>query len=167
MKTTVPQRIIIFGNSGAGKTVMARQLEQQLDLPRLVLDDVAWDADEWGRRRSLPSSIQDLKRFIQEHEGWIIEGCYGDLIEAAVPFCSELRFLNPGISVCEANCRKRHAEWEQHRHAEDQRSPLEDLLPWVRDYERRDDEFSLARHRAIFDSFDGAKIEYVELPPVV
>ena len=167
MKTTVPHRIIIFGNSGAGKTVMARQLERQFNLPRLVLDDIAWDADEWRCRRSLASSIQDLKQFIQDYEGWIIEGCYGDLIEATVPFCTELRFLNPGIDVCVANCRKRHAQWEQHRHPEDQRSPLEDLLPWVRDYERRDDESSLARHRAIFDSFNGAKTEYIELMPVV
>lgn len=30
MTTTSPHRIIIYGNSGAGKTVMARELEQQL-----------------------------------------------------------------------------------------------------------------------------------------
>lgn len=90
-----------------------------------------------------------------------MEGCYSDLIEAAIPHCTELHFLNPGIERCVANCRKRFDDWEKHRRAEDERSPLEELLPWVRDYENRRDEFSLARHRAIFDSFAGTKTEHV------
>jgi hypothetical protein len=36
----------------------------------------------------------------------------------------------------------------------------------VRDYEQRDDEFSLARHRKIFAGFDGPKTEYKSLPVV-
>ena len=34
------------------------------------------------------------------HVEWVIEGCYGDLIEAAAARCTELRFLNPGADVC-------------------------------------------------------------------
>jgi adenylate kinase family enzyme len=159
------RRIIIYGNSGAGKTTLVRQLQQQHDLPRLVLDSIAWEP-EWGKRRPLQTSIADLRRFIDTHQGWIIEGCYGDLIEAALPYCTDLRFVNPAVEVCVANCRKRYSDWQKHRRPEDQRSPLEELLPWVRDYERRNDELSLACHRQIFDGFDGPKTEYQELPPM-
>ena len=127
---TPPLRIVIYGNSGAGKTTMARQLQRQHDLPRLVLDSIAWEAD-WGYRRPLDSSIEELRQFISAHDCWIIEGCYGNLIEAALPWCSELRFLNPGIDVCVANCRRRHADWEQDQRPDDERSPLEELLPWL------------------------------------
>ena len=159
------RRIIIFGNSGSGKTTLARRLQQQHSLPILDLDSIAWQP-EWGKRRSFEASLPDLRQFIAAHKTWIIEGCYGDLIDAALTYCTDLRFLNPGIDVCVANCERRHNDWRKHRRPEDERSPLEELLPWIRDYEQRRDEFSLARHRAIFDQFDGRKTEYNELPPM-
>jgi adenylate kinase family enzyme len=157
-------RIIIYGNSGSGKTTLARQLQRQRSLTTLDLDNVAWEPD-WGERRPLEASIADLRRFIAQQEYWIIEGCYGNLIDVALKDCTDLRFLNPGIEACVANCRSRYSDWKKHQRPEDERSPLEDLIPWVRNYEQRNDEFSLARHRAIFDRFDGQKTEYNELPP--
>jgi adenylate kinase family enzyme len=155
-------RIIIYGNSGAGKTWLARQLQQQHDLARLVLDSIAWEA-EWGKRKSLQASVAELLAFINQNERWIIEGCYGDLIEAALPYCTDLRFINPGVDVCVANCQKRQAEFEQHGRPEDNRGAIDELLHWVREYEVRDDEFSLTRHREIFDDFNGTKTEYTDL----
>ena len=35
------------------------------------------------------------------------------------------------------------------------------LVAWVREYETRDDEYGLARHRAIFDAYAGRKREHV------
>ncbi len=113
-------RIIIYGNSVAGKTTLARQLQQQYELPRLDLDSIAWGPD-WGKRRPLQESITELLRFIGTNEEWIIEGCYGDLIDAALPYCTDLRLVNPGIDVCVANCRKRHSDWQKHRRPEDER----------------------------------------------
>lgn len=37
---------------------------------------------------------------------------------------------------------------------------LRQVIQWARDYESRDDEYGLTRHRRIFDSFSGAKREY-------
>jgi hypothetical protein len=34
------------------------------------------------------------------------------------------------------------------------------LLGWVREYETRDDEFSLREHRRLFDTHEGKKVEY-------
>jgi len=36
------------------------------------------------------------------------------------------------------------------------------LVRWVREYETRDDEFSLRRHRQLFAQFDGEKVEYTD-----
>jgi hypothetical protein len=38
------------------------------------------------------------------------------------------------------------------------------LVAWVAEYATRDDEFGLARHRAIFDGFAGPKREYGDGP---
>jgi len=38
------------------------------------------------------------------------------------------------------------------------------LLDWVREYETRADEYSLARHRELFEGFRGPKVELSSLP---
>lgn len=40
---------------------------------------------------------------------------------------------------------------------------LRELIEWVREYETREDEYGLARHRRIFDDFKGPKREYTTI----
>ena len=104
-----------------------------------------------------------LSDFIQINKEWIIEGCYGDLIAAALPYCTELRFLNPGIKVCVAHCHRRPWESEKFSSPKNQAAMLPILVPWVREYETREDEYGLKRHRQIFERFDGPKREYTSV----
>jgi adenylate kinase family enzyme len=154
-------RIILLGNAGAGKSTMARRIIGDTSIPRLSLDQVAWD--EGPKRKPLEISLRMLNDFIWSNEEWIIEGCYSDLIEAALPYCTELRFLNPGIEVCVAHCHRRPWEPEKFSSAEDQAAMLALLVQWVREYETREDEFGLKRHRQVFDQFQGRKREYTSV----
>ena len=151
-------RILIYGNAGSGKTTMATSVARALGIPHLDLDDITWSAV--AVRKPLAASVAELELFVAARPDWVIEGCYGDLIAAALPHCTDLRFLNPGVAACVRNCRAR--PWEPHKYAsrEEQDRMLAPLLAWVAEYETRDDEFSLARHRAIFEGFGGAKREY-------
>lgn len=154
-------RIILLGNAGAGKSTMARQLIGDRNIPRLSLDEIAWcDGTE---RRSLDASLRDLRRFIDANPEWVIEGCYSDLVEAALPFCTELRFLNPGVDVCVEHCRRRPWEPEKFPSPEEQQAMLDQLIDWVREYATRDDEYGLRRHRRLFDAFAGPKREYTNV----
>lgn len=147
-----------MGNSGAGKSTMAKRLSADGKLPILCLDEIAWS--QGTTRRPLPESKALLDVFIRQHGEWIIEGCYADLIEHVLPHCDELRFLNPGIEVCIAHGLARPWEPEKFESPEAQHAALEKLLEWVRIYEIRDDEFGLMRHRKVFESFQGQKREY-------
>jgi hypothetical protein len=171
-------RIVVFGNSGSGKTTLARVLTSQYGLAHLDLDSLAWDnsgvqvqtmtLDDWvafvPRRRSLTESASAIRDFIHEHSEWVIEGCYGDLLEQVLPYASEVRFLNPGVEACIANCRARPWEPEKYPSKEAQDQKLDFLLDWVREYESRADEYSLARHRELFEGFRGPKVELSSLP---
>lgn len=153
-------RVILLGNAGAGKSTMARRLisASGIEVARLSLDEIAWNAGV--ERKPLEESRGLLLQFVQPHEHWVIEGCYADLVESALPFCTELRFLNPGVEACVRHCLSRPWEPEKFASPEEQRKMLDDLLDWVRTYESRTDEYGLARHRALFESHSGAKREY-------
>jgi adenylate kinase family enzyme len=155
-------RVLIVGNAGSGKTTMARALvagAHVVPAPcHLSLDDITWAAV--GERLPRAESLARLHGFIDTHLHCVIEGTYGDLIEAALPACNELRFLNPGVAVCLARVAARAWEPDKWSSARAQQAFQPVLLDWIRQYETRLDEFGQARHRALFDTFAGPKREY-------
>ena len=154
-------KIIVLGNAGAGKTTMARHIVRTAGhskIPCLSLDRIAWNPGP--ERKPLAESTQELLQFIQASDRWIIEGCYGDLVRVALPYCTQLRFLNPGVDVCVAHCYSR--PWESEKFASDaeQQAMLSTLINWVQEYETRSDEYGLSCHKSIYDNFRGNKQEY-------
>ena len=152
-------RILVFGNSGSGKTTRARALAEEHDLRHLDLDSIVWEPDRIAVQRPLPDVLASLREFLEAHDRWVIEGCYGELIEAASPECTRLVFLNPGVEACQANNRRR--PWEPGKYAspEEQDRYLDDLQEWVADYYHRGGSWSYSAHRHIFDAYVGDKIE--------
>ncbi len=150
-------KIVIFGNSGSGKSTLAQRYVSHLGFSHLDLDTIAWEAG--GDRKKLAASLVDLRAFMDAHAVWVIEGCYGSLIEAVSREATELLFLNPGTNECLENCRSR--PWEPHKYASmvEQEKNLEMLLRWVSAYQDRADDCSLRAHRALFEQFSGPKQE--------
>ncbi len=154
-------RVILLGNAGSGKSTMARALAKGSAIAHLSLDEIAWNPGPV--RKPLDESVAALSHFIETNAEWIIEGCYGDLVEPALPHCTELRFLNPGVETCVEHCRSRPWEPDKFANAEAQDAMLDGLIAWVRTYADRDDEYGLACHRRIFDGFAGRKREYASV----
>lgn len=152
-------RILIFGNSGSGKSTLARRLCEAHGLPHLDLDAIVWEPGEVAVQRTPEAIAASLAQFIAANPSWVIEGCYGELVEAASGHCTELVFLNPGLETCLAHNRAR--PWEPHKYAskEAQDAMLENLQAWVAGYYERDDPWSYRAHRRLFDAFPGAKRE--------
>lgn len=152
-------RHLLVGNSGSGKSTLAARLARVGDLPHLDLDTLAWEPGVPPRRRPVGDSGREMASFMDAHDGWVIEGCYADLLAVALARCTHLVFLNPGVDACVANARAR--PWEPHKYPSQQAQDanLELLIGWIRDYATRDDVFSLTAHRALFDGFPGDKRE--------
>ncbi len=157
-------RVLVYGNAGSGKSTYAAALARQHAMPHLDLDTVFWEREKIAVRRAPADVRADLEAFVDRHSRWVIEGCYGELVEFVMADCTELVFLNPGEAACLANCRAR--PWEPHKYASpvEQDRMLPALLDWVRDYYHRDSEASLREHRRLFAAFDGPKRELAELP---
>ena len=153
-------RILVFGNSGSGKSTLATRLAAQIALAHLDLDAIVWEPGKIAVQRPAQAIAASLSDFISSHERWVIEGCYGELVEAAASHCTELVFLNPGLDACLENNRRR--PWEPHKYASKaaQDAMLDNLQAWVAGYYERQDPWSYSFHRRIFDAFQGAKTEH-------
>lgn len=156
-------RIVIFGNSGSGKSTYAKNLAASQALAHLDLDNLAWEAstqpNDPPSRRSLEASTADIQQFISANQSWVVEGCYADLLAAALAHADHVIFLNPGIQQCIDNAKAR--PWESHKYpsksAQDKNLPM--LIDWITQYDQRSDEFSLHAHQQLFANFGGQKTE--------
>ncbi|HMF45539.1 MAG TPA: hypothetical protein VKE29_02595 [Candidatus Udaeobacter sp.] len=156
-------KVLVFGNSGSGKSTYAQSLATRESLAHLDLDSIVWEPRKIAVQRSSESMAASLKSFIDSHPAWVIEGCYGELVRAASTHCTLLVFLNPGIDACLAHNLKR--PWEPHKYAslELQNRMLGQRQKWVAEYYQRQDAWSYRFHREIFDAFTGPKVEHREL----
>lgn len=159
-------KILVYGNSGSGKSTYAQALAAQHGLAHLDLDTIVWEPGQIAVPRDPAAIAASLEEFIAAEPRWVIEGCYGELVESASQHCTQLVFLNPGLEACQANnCRR---PWEPHKYAsmEQQDAMLANLQAWVAGYYTRDDAWSYSAHRRIFAAHDGDKREHRVVPKV-
>mgnify|MGYP003384325908 FL=1 len=148
--------VIVFGNSGSGKSTYAKVLVDQ-GFAHLDLDTLAWDMTPDPVRRPLSKSLAEINTFIKTHNKWVIEGCYADLIENIMTDDSELVFMNLSVEQCIENAKNR--PWESHKYEskEQQDQNLKMLIDYIIDYPNRDNWFSLSEHTRIYTIFKGPK----------
>jgi adenylate kinase family enzyme len=81
MAPDAPQRIQILGNSGGGKSTLARQLGDALDLPVIHLDRVFWKPN-WveSPRDEFDAKVLELA----QGDRWVIDGNYSRTLPARI-----------------------------------------------------------------------------------
>ncbi len=155
-------KILVFGNSGSGKSTFSKFMARKLGLAHLDLDVLAWLPTSPPQRMSIEESKGKINDFIAEHESWVVEGCYTDLLAILKHEASEIVFMDLTIEQCIANAKNR--PWEPHKYAskESQDANLNMLINWIRDYKVRSDSFSYESHRRFYELFQGKKVTYTE-----
>lgn len=151
------RKILIFGNSGSGKSTLAKELCAKYALGHLDLDTLAWLPSSPPTRKPLIDSQKDIAIFIASNEGWVIEGCYSDLLELAIQQSNEMIYMNLPVEACIRNAMNR--PWEPHKYEskEAQDANLDMLIDWIAQYPERKDTFSMAAHNKLYEQYDGKK----------
>ena len=154
-------KVVIFGNSGSGKSILATELALKNQLAHLDLDTIAWKASETPERQTILESSKSINDFLIAQNNWVIEGCYADLLAIVTPKADQVIFLNLPVSACVANAKNR--PWEPHKYKskEAQDENLDMLIDWVSQYTSRNDTFSKVAHEKLFEEYQGKKIIYV------
>lgn len=150
-------KVIVFGNSASGKSTYAKRLKNEDGLAHLDLDEIAWLPTSPPTRQILEVSRKQIMTFVDTHEDWVIEGCYADLIAMVAPFSDELIYMDLPVELCIKNTQAR--PWEPHKYeskaAQDANLPM--LIDWIKQYDKRTDEFSKQAHCTLFDTYQGKK----------
>lgn len=95
-------RVLIFGNTGSGKTYLARYLSIGSAIPLVSLDDIYWRDNNFRRARSTKwVSNQVLE--ISAKNRWIIEGTYSHLIRLALRRATYIIWLDMPTTDCLEN----------------------------------------------------------------
>lgn len=72
------KKIYIIGNSGSGKSYLAKELHKKLNIKILHLDDLFWETP-FQKKRSQKEILKNLEKFFKENSSFIIEGVYKSL----------------------------------------------------------------------------------------
>lgn len=159
------KKIVIFGNSASGKSSLAKKLTSAHKLAHLDLDSLAWlptsTDNPIPQRQSIDVSVTEIDAFVNQHQDWVIEGCYSDLLAHTLTKCSEVFFMNLPITLCIENAKNR--PWEPHKYESKaaQDANLTMLIDWIAQYYQRTDIFSKSAHQQLFDEFVGKKTQYI------
>ena len=154
------RKILIFGNSGSGKSTLATALAEAEQLAHLDLDTLAW-LPGWPPELSpLEVSERKIQDFTKAYNGWVVEGCYIDLLELLRPTAAEIVFMNLSVERCIENAKNR--PWEPHKYAskETQDDNLAMLIDSIKQYKTRPDVSSYAAHARFYETFTGKKTIY-------
>ena len=148
---------MIFGNSSSGKSTLAKKLCISEKLFHLDLDTLAWLPTVPPERKPLAESESEISDFINSNTGWVIEGCYSDLLEMAIPSSNELIFMNIPVELCVENARNRPWELHKYESKEAQDSNLNMLIEWISLYSERTDVFSKSTHTTLYEKYPRKK----------
>ena len=145
-------KTIIIGNSGSGKTWLAKRLARGGDTPILHLDDLFWEPGGFDRKRG----AEELDRLIEKSKdtaSWIVEGVFGELAERYFTDAEMLIWLDIPWEICKTRLLARGAESKRHLGRAQSEEGLKRLIDWASHYHDRSDLRSLIGHRSLMEKF--------------
>lgn len=147
-----PNRVVIIGNSGSGKSHLAEKLSSIIQSPIINLDKLFWASDDFSRKRD-KDIVHQLILDHTKKDKWILEGVFGDLANVAISKADTLIFLNKKWLECERALLERGLQTATQEN-------FNALLVWAEQYWIRKSTSSHEGHRQIFESFTGKKFSF-------
>lgn len=143
------ERILVLGPCGAGKTVLARRLSQDLDLPVAHLDELRYDAD-WNETATADFAAE--QRELLRTERLILDGNYLSTLPQRLSWADTVIWLDYHPLRCLQRLLARHLRYGPGQHGEGVFVRLSwPLLAYVATYRRR----HAPRVRAALDEHAG------------
>jgi adenylate kinase family enzyme len=154
------QRIVIIGNSGSGKSVLARALAGLFELPVISLDSIFWLPGGFSQKRA-PEERNRMIVDARSKPAWIVEGVFGDLAEQFLDHADLLIWLDLPWEVCRSGLVERGSESSRQNNPVQAEVSFRALLVWSSEYWTRTDMRSFLGHERLFSSFKKARVRFL------
>lgn len=145
-------RTLIIGNSGSGKSWVAKQLAEHLQVPWIDLDLIHWISDEHSIARPRAEAL-GMARVAASKERWVIEGVYGWMVSELVGQATTLIWLCLEDEDCVSHIRQREAK------RDDSDELLIALQDWAGSYRNREGSSGFAAHQRLYEGFSNSKLQ--------
>jgi adenylate kinase family enzyme len=148
-------RVLIFGNSGSGKSWLASELSD-VNTAHIALDDIFWMSGGYNRKRPKVEVLEKIQA-IKSLPDWVVEGVYGKILLALIGKADSVIFLDFCWKDCEKALLSRVSESSQQINIKDAEKNFRDLIVWASDYYTRDSQNSYRFHQELYEQFDRGK----------
>ena len=155
----MPARTVIIGNSGSGKSHLAKALSTIYSAPVVHLDQLFWMLGGFNAKRPKDEIKNEIEQK-QKESSWIVEGVFGELAELFLPQAQSLIFLDMNRDVCRAGLLERGSESSKQLEAAKAEENFEKLLLWAEQYWARTNSCSHSGHFQLFSNFVGQKFKF-------
>lgn len=92
------ERILIIGCGGAGKSTLARQLGEKLNLPVVHLDQIWWAPGDWQHLQR-----EEFDQLVQEElekPQWVLDGNFNRTLPMRMAKCDTIIYLDFNRMTC-------------------------------------------------------------------
>jgi adenylate kinase family enzyme len=152
------ERIVIIGNSGSGKSHLARELAAKLCSKLIHLDQLFWEPGGFNVKRPRDTVLQEVQALSLGNR-WIMDGVFGDLAAVGLQNATVLIFLNKTWAECKSALLARGSESSKQICQVEAEKHFAELLSWAEAYTIRENSRSLKGHSQLFEEFKGTKFE--------
>lgn len=99
-----PEKILIIGCAGSGKTTFSKKLSKKLGLPTIHLDQLYWQDDWTTVSRPVFDSLLQSEL---EKTRWIIDGNFNRTLPHRLTYCDTVFYFDLPTAVCLSGITKR------------------------------------------------------------
>lgn len=152
-------RTVIVGNSGSGKTWLAKRMAENTSTPVIHLDEIFWFPCGFNDKRSA-SDVLNLVNARKDEADWIVEGVFGDLAAQFLSSAQTLIWLDFPWQVCKPRLEARGSESKAHMGRAQSEQGVRELIQWAEAYYARSGSCCHAAHLGLFESFTGRRFRF-------
>jgi adenylate kinase family enzyme len=153
-------RTVIIGNSGSGKSHLAKSLSLLHSSPVIHLDQIFWMPGGFNEKKSKDEMIREVEQKRQDNF-WIVEGVFGELAELFLPRAQTLIYLDMDWATCQNALKLRGSESSRQLDPVKAEENFGKLLLWAEQYWTRTNLCSHAGHLRLFSDFTGHKLKFI------
>lgn len=133
-------KIRIIGNSGSGKTTVARKLSEHFSIPVLHMDSIAFIPNSDFVLKDKDIMRTEISKFVTVNNKWIIEGNYTSTMGAVYNVPDVVIFIDLPVEQSLFNFENRHNKFKgksRPEHPNLIETDKQGMIDWISSYPER------------------------------